>query len=136
MLFQDRQVVYPDAQAEPEETFLSTGQVMKSSVVTIFICASLTSFAATTAAQAPTCKESRYVPGEVIVQFHAGTSNERIREIIGASGVATAKVLGAPHSYLLRFSKDSSIEELISGLQKYPEILYAHPNRIVGLPGE
>lgn len=109
---------------------------MKRPIVTLFIFASLTLFATTAAAQAPTRKEpeSRYVPGEIIVQFHAGTSNERIREIIGASGVDTAKVLGAPHSYLLKFSRDSSIDEFISGLRKYPEILYAHPNRIVALP--
>lgn len=111
---------------------------MKRFVVTIFIFASLTFFATTAAAQAPTRKEpeSRYVPGEIIVQFHAGTSNERIREIIGASGVDAAQGLGAPHSYLLKFSRDSNIDELISGLRKYPEIMHAHPNRIVALPAK
>lgn len=112
------------------------GQIMKISVVTICILAILTIFTTTAVAQAPTCTEpeSRYVPGEVIVQFHAGTSNERIREVIGASGADTDKVLGAPFSYLLRFSKKSSIDELIFGLRKYPEILHAHPNRIVRPP--
>lgn len=109
---------------------------MRLSVVTICILASLTLFATMPVAQVPTCKEPefRFVPGEIIVQFHSGTSSERIREIIGASGADTAKVLGAPHSYLLRFSKDSSMDELIVGLRKHPEIVHAHPNRIVVPP--
>lgn len=67
------------------------------------------------------------VPGEVIVQFRAGATHERIHEIILAAGAMIKKELGT-RIYLVSFSNARPMDELVASLRAYPEVLHAEPN--------
>jgi len=69
----------------------------------------------------------QHVPGEVIVQFRAGATQERIHAIIIATGARIKKNLGTL-TYLLSFSSERSMDELVASLRVYPEVLHAEPN--------
>jgi hypothetical protein len=71
----------------------------------------------------------QHVPGEVIVQFRAGATHERIHEIIIATGSKIKNDLGAL-TYLVSFSNERPMDELIASLRVYPEVLHAEPNWI------
>lgn len=73
------------------------------------------------------------VPGEVIVQFHPGTSTRRIEEVVEATGTRVAKHLGMPLVYLLRFSGGIPVEEMVQRLKSYPEVQHVEPNRVIRL---
>jgi hypothetical protein len=71
----------------------------------------------------------QYVPGEIIVQFHVGTTHERIHEIIAVAGARPKKDLGAL-TYLVSFSNGRTMDEFVASLRIYPEVQYAEPNWI------
>jgi hypothetical protein len=71
----------------------------------------------------------QHIPGEVIVQFRVGTTNERIHEIIAVAGARIKKDLGV-FVYLVSFSNERPVDELVASLRVYPEVLYAEPNWI------
>jgi hypothetical protein len=71
------------------------------------------------------------VPGEVIVQFRVGTSKERIHEVIAATGASVEKDLGTPLIYLVRFSEERPIDQLLACLRGFPEVLHAEANRVI-----
>jgi len=73
----------------------------------------------------------QHVPGEVIVQFRAGTSGERIHEIVVAIGASVEKDLGTPLVYLMRFSGERPVDEIVARLRSYPEVLHAEVNRVI-----
>jgi hypothetical protein len=81
-------------------------------------------------APSPAPAEAPAIPGEVLVQFRAGTSNARIEEILATAGARAVKSLGTPHAVLVRPSGGDSADELIVRLRKYPEVQFAEPNRI------
>lgn len=111
---------------------------MRLTVATVCLFLAVSAFASTVWAQGSIEKESapRYVPGEVIVQFRVGTSNERMHEIIHASGAIRHKLLGTPLIFLLRFSNESPLERNIVGLRTNPEVLNVHPNRNIRIGPE
>jgi fervidolysin-like protein len=76
---------------------------------------------------------ARHVPGEVIVQFHPGTAADRIAAIQTATGTRIAKELGMPLVYLLGYSGDLPVDEMIRQLKNYPEVMSAEPNRVIRL---
>lgn len=78
-------------------------------------------------------RTSQYAPGEVIVQFRAGTSADRVGEIVNATGMRIDKSLGSPLVYLLRYSGEIPIDEMIQRLKSYPEVRNAEPNRVIRL---
>ena len=65
------------------------------------------------------------------MQFRAGTSKERIHEVIAATGASVVKDLGTPLAYLVRFSDELPIDELLARLRGYPEVLHAEANRVI-----
>ena len=73
----------------------------------------------------------QHVPGEVIVQFHAGTSSVRIHEIVAAAGASVVRDLGTPFTCLVRFSSERPMDEIIVRLRGYSEVLNAEPNWLV-----
>lgn len=82
---------------------------------------------------ATTPDAANVVPGEVIVQFHPGTSTRRIEEVVEATGTRIAKHLGMPLVYLLRFSGGIPVEEMVQRLKSYPEVRHVEPNRVIRL---
>ena len=76
------------------------------------------------------------VPGEVLIEFRAGTSPDRVATILAATNTTIKKNLGAPLTYLLLISGDRSVDETIRRLRSFSEVLYAEPNRIMRIePG-
>jgi hypothetical protein len=73
---------------------------------------------------------AQHVPGEVIVQFRAGTTPNRIGAILEATNTRIKKELGMPLNYLLGFSEDISVEEMTQRLKRFPEVQHAEPNRV------
>lgn len=65
------------------------------------------------------------------MQFRAGTSKERINEIIAASGAMVEKDLGTPLAYLVRLTNEHPIHEFLARLRGYPEVLHAEPNWVI-----
>lgn len=73
------------------------------------------------------------VPGQVIVQFHAGTTAQQIERVLKATGTDIERQLSSQLVYLLRFSGDVPIEAMVQRLKTHPEVQHVEPNRIIRL---
>lgn len=70
------------------------------------------------------------VSGEIIVQFHSGTSDSRIGEILAEIPATVKKQLGSPFVFLIQPFGSRTASEGIFRLQQYKEVRYAEPNRV------
>jgi len=70
------------------------------------------------------------VPGEIIVQFHRGTSSEKMDEILEAAGVGIKKRMVSPLVLVVRPLGGRSVPDAIADLQRHKEVQYAEPNRL------
>jgi len=71
-------------------------------------------------------------PGEIIIKFKAGVSEQRIREIARKEGLEVVKIVSPPSVYLFKSRETSQalLNRRITDLKKYAEIEYAEPNYI------
>jgi hypothetical protein len=73
----------------------------------------------------------RYVPGEVLVKFKAGTDEQSIASIQKQLHLRTAELLEKLNVYRMKIQDGSSVEEIIRRLEDFEEVEYAEPNYIV-----
>ena len=73
-------------------------------------------------------ESKNYVPGEIMVKFHAGTSQETIQEIMKELHLETIRVVSKPDLYLMKIVDGSSVESVLERLHNYKEVKYAEPN--------
>ena len=69
-----------------------------------------------------------YVPGEIMIKFHAGTSEKAIQEIMRELHLETIRIVSKPDLHLMKILDGSSVESVLERLRKYEEVKYAEPN--------
>jgi hypothetical protein len=72
--------------------------------------------------------ESAVVPDQVVVKFREGTDGQTIVHIQREVGLQMLKVISPPNLVLMRIEGGSSVEDVVSRLKAYPEVLYSEPN--------
>jgi hypothetical protein len=71
-----------------------------------------------------------YVPGEILVKFRDGTSDQIKEAIQKEVHLETIRIVSKPNLYLLKILDGSSVESVIERLGKFKEVKYAEPNYI------
>jgi hypothetical protein len=71
-----------------------------------------------------------YVPGEILVKFRDGTSEQSIAAIQRKMHLGTIRVVSKTNLYLMKILKGSSVESVMEGLRHYKEVKYSEPNYI------
>jgi hypothetical protein len=73
-------------------------------------------------------ERKNYVPGEIMVKFHTGTSEKTIQAIMRELHLETIRIVSKPNLYLMRIVDGSSVESVLERLHSYEEVKYAEPN--------
>ena len=71
-----------------------------------------------------------YVPGEILVKFQYGTTDQKKEAIQKEVHLETIRIVSKPNLYLLKILDGSSVESVIERLGKFKEVKYAEPNYI------
>ena len=69
-----------------------------------------------------------YVPGEIMIKFHAGTSEKAIQEIMRELHLETIRIVSKPDLYLMKILDGSPVESVLERLHKLEEVESAEPN--------
>ena len=77
-----------------------------------------------------TGETKNYVPGEILVKFRDGTSDQTKEAIQKEVHLETIRIVSKPHLYLMRIRDDSSLESVMDRLGKFKAVEYAEPNYI------
>jgi general secretion pathway protein D len=72
--------------------------------------------------------EDRYVKGELLVKFKAGTPDSRIAEIVSAEGASVMPEFKAGGPHLVKLRKDQDVRDAAKIFNSYKEVEYAEPN--------
>jgi hypothetical protein len=78
--------------------------------------------------QPPSGETKNYVPGEILVKFHDGTSAKAIQAIKRDLHLETIRVVSKPNLYLMKILNGSSVENVMVRLRGYEEVKYSEPN--------
>jgi general secretion pathway protein D len=73
----------------------------------------------------------RYVLGELLVRFRAGTPEDRIAGILSSQGASVLSELKAKELYRIRLRKGQDVKEAARTFIGYPEVEYAEPNYVL-----
>lgn len=71
-----------------------------------------------------------YVPGEILVRFQDGTSEQTIAAIQRKMHLATIRVVSKTNLYLMKILNGSSVESVMERLRHYKDVEYSEPNYI------
>jgi len=71
-----------------------------------------------------------YVPGEILVKFRDGTTDQTKEAIQKEVRLETIRIVSKPNLYLMRILDDSPVESVMERLRKFKEVKYAEPNYI------
>jgi hypothetical protein len=79
-------------------------------------------------------QDKNYMPGEVLVRFKKGITEEEIHEIAYRLGMKLLKTISTPDYLTYRFKLNSGLEvtEAIKRLKKLPDVIHVQPNYIYG----
>ena len=77
-----------------------------------------------------TGETKNYVPGEILVKFQDGTSDQTKEAIQKEVHLETIRIVSEPNLYLMRIRDGSSVESVMDRLGKFKEVQYAEPNYI------
>ena len=69
-----------------------------------------------------------FTPGQILVKFHDGVSDERIGEIIREEGGTVDRVIGSTGVYVVVLPEDQGVLESVERYSARPEVRYAEPN--------
>jgi hypothetical protein len=72
--------------------------------------------------------EPQFVPGQVLVKFNEGVSEDRIEEIVRAEGGQVKDIIGRTGVYLITIPEKVDTREAVNRFSARPEVLYAEPN--------
>jgi hypothetical protein len=79
----------------------------------------------------PAAEENKnYVPGEILVKFKDGTTDQAIEAIQRELHLETIRVVSKPNLYLMKILNTSSVVSTVERLRHYREVQYAEPNYI------
>ncbi len=70
----------------------------------------------------------KYVPGEIIVQFNPGVSEDMVRKINRGNGTSVLSVSKRGKFKRLRVPRNKTVEEMVAIYSKNPNVDYAEPN--------
>ena len=73
----------------------------------------------------------RFVPGEIMVKFKEGVSEEKVHSIISQKEATVIRFMDKIGVYLLKLKKNQSVEDAVEEFSALPEIEYAEPNYII-----
>jgi hypothetical protein len=71
-----------------------------------------------------------YVPGEILVKFQDGTTDQTKEAIQKEVHLETIRIVSKPNLYLMKILDGSSVERVLERLGKFKEVHYAEPNYI------
>jgi hypothetical protein len=71
-----------------------------------------------------------YVPGEILVKFRDGTTDQAKEAIQRKVHLETIRLISKPNLYLMKILDGSSVESVMERLRKFKEVKYAEPNYI------
>jgi len=71
-----------------------------------------------------------YVPGEILVKFRDGTTDQTKEAIQKEVHLETIRIVSKPNLYLLKILDDFPVESVIERLRKFKEVKYAEPHYI------
>ena len=71
-----------------------------------------------------------YVPGEILVKFRDGTTDQTKKAIQKEVHLETIRLISKPNLYLMKILDGSSVERVLERLVKFKEVKYAEPNYI------
>ena len=77
-----------------------------------------------------TGETKNYVPGEILVKFQDGTSDQTKEAIQKEVHLETIRLVSKPNLYLMKILDGSSVESVMERLGKFKEVKYAEPNYI------
>ena len=75
-------------------------------------------------------ENNNYVPGEILVKFKEGTTDQVIESIQKELHLETVRVVSEPDLYLMKILNTSSVVSMVERLRHYREVQYAEPNYI------
>jgi hypothetical protein len=75
-----------------------------------------------------------HVPGEVLVKFRPGVSEERIEWILNVIGAQTRDSIATIRLYRLRIADPDKVKDAVAVLQGFAEVEYAEPNLLESQP--
>jgi serine protease len=78
-----------------------------------------------------TVSKQKWAPGEIIVKFKAGVSQDVIRQMNQTHGNSVLSISKRGKFSRLRISKNRTVEEMVSIYSQNPNVEYAEPNFIV-----
>jgi hypothetical protein len=71
-----------------------------------------------------------YVPGEILVKFRDGTTDQAKEAIQRKVHLETIRLISKPNLYLMRIRDGSSVESVMERLRNYEDVQYSEPNYI------
>ena len=71
-----------------------------------------------------------YVPGEILVKFMDGTTDQAKEAIQRKVHLETIRLISKPNLYLMKILDGSSVESVMERLGKFKEVKHAEPNYI------
>ena len=77
-----------------------------------------------------TGETKNYVPGEILVKFQDGTTDQTKEAIQKEVHLETIRIVSKPNLYLMRILDGSPVETVMERLGKFKEVKYAEPNYI------
>ena len=75
-------------------------------------------------------ERKNYVPGEILVKFKDGTTDQAIAAIQRELHLETISIVYKPNLYLIKILDGSSVESVMERLRHYNEVKYSEPNYI------
>ena len=72
--------------------------------------------------------EPAYVPGQILVRFHADIGREQADDIVREEGGETRSILGRTGVYLVVLPEGTDVMEAADRFSARPEVRYAEPN--------
>ena len=71
-----------------------------------------------------------YVPGEILVKFRDGTTDQTKKAIQKEVHLETIRIISKPNLYLMKILDGSSVESVMERLRNYEDVQYSEPNYI------
>jgi hypothetical protein len=71
-----------------------------------------------------------YVPGEILVKFRDGTTDQMKEAIQKEVHLETIRIVSKPNLYLMKILDKSSAESVSERLRNYEDVQYSEPNYI------
>ena len=76
-------------------------------------------------------KDWNYIPGEVLIKFKDGTSEESIKAIQNKLNLKIITVVPKIGIYRMKIQNSSTVEKVIKSLQGFKEVEYSEPNYVL-----